>query len=85
MTTDAGQSYASVTLPALVSMSDNVAVVDTWVTALSGTHEEGDTLQFEYQETPPYTVVYHAVDHASNEVTCQITVTVTGEYCKRQL
>ena len=65
-----------------MSMSDNVGIVDTWVDALSGTHEVGDTLQFEYQQTPPHTIVYHAVDHAGNEATCQVTVTVTGESCK---
>ena len=78
---DAGESYASITLPAFVSMSDNVGIVDTWVDALSGTNEVGDTLQFEYQQTPPHTVVYYAVDHAGNEVNCQFTVTVTGQYC----
>ena len=78
--TDAGESYATIALPALISTSDNVGVVDTYVSALAGTHEEGDTLQFPYQETPPHTVVYHAVDHAGNEATCQITVTITGEY-----
>ena len=80
MDTETGESYSLIVLPALISMSDNVAVVDTWVTALSATHEVGDTLQFEYQETPPYTVAYHAVDDASNEAVCEITVTVTGEY-----
>ena len=80
MDTDAGQSYASVTLPAFMSMSDNVAIVDTRVDALSGTYVIGNTLQFEYQQTPPYDVTYYAIDHAANEVNCQITVTVTGEF-----
>ena len=80
MDTETGESYSSIVLPSLMSMSDNVGVVNTWVTALSGTHDVGDTLQFEYQETPSYNVVYHAADHASNEVNCLITVTVRGEY-----
>ena len=80
MDTDAGQSYALIALPALINESDNVGLMHTRVTALSSTYEEGDTLQFAYQETPPHTVVYHAVDHAGNEATCQITVTITGEY-----
>ena len=78
--TDAGESYASIALPAFMSMSDNVGIVDTMVDALSGTHDIGDTLQFEYQQTPPYDVTYYAIDHAANEVNCQITVTVTGEF-----
>ena len=79
MDTDAGQSYASVTLPAFTSMSDNVAIVDTRVDALSGTHQIADTLQFEYQQTLSHNVTYYAIDRALNEVTCQFTVTVTGE------
>ena len=85
MDTDAGESYASIALPALICESDNVGVLHTWVTDLSGTHEVGDTLQFEYQQTPPHTFVYHAVDYAGNEVTCQISVTVTGELCKMMI
>ena len=78
--TDAGQSYASVSLPTFMSMSDNVGIADTWVDALSDTHEVGDTLQFEYQQTPPHTVTSYAADHTGNEVDCQFTVTVTGKF-----
>ena len=81
--TDEGQSYASVTLPDFISSSDNVGVVDTWIDALSATYEVGNTVQFEYQETPPHTVVYYAVDHAGNQVSCEVEVTVTGGYSRR--
>ena len=80
MDTDAGQSYASVTLPAFISMSDNVGIVDTRVDALSGTHDIGDTLQFEYLQTSFYSIAYYASDHTGNEVNCHFTVTVTGEF-----
>ena len=75
--TDPGHAVASITLPPLVSLSDNVGVASVHVEFNGSVYVPTDSVIFSLAQSA-YALLYVAIDAAGNTAKCSVIVTVVG-------
>ena len=76
-TTDSGRSYATVSLPAPDSVSDNSGVVTVTIDVNGTVYRAGDEVQLDLA-TSPHLLQYTATDNSMNDAMCDVYITVVG-------